>query len=343
MKTVHLILFFLVGSILVSAQTAGSKYKVVNKIHLSGDTGWDYLYSDDQAGRLYVSHGSIVQIINENKGELVGTISGMKGVHGIAIASGLSKGFISSGRDTLVTVFDTKTLKTIDKIIVTGLNPDAILYDSFSKKVFVFNGKTKNATVIDAVTDKVIATIPLEGKPEFSVSDDEGKVFVNLEDVSKICAINSTTLKVEHVWPLSPGEEPSGLAIDKENHLLFSVCGNKKMTVTNAENGKIIATVPIGEDVDGTAFDSKLKCAYSANGEGNLTVVKEENNTHFKVLATIPTKKSARTIAVNTITHHIYLPAADFEPTPKTESDNSKVRPKIIPNSFVILDIKPDN
>ena len=235
MKTIQLLTGLLLGASLLTAQAqTPSNYKIVNKIHIDGEGGWDYLYSDDAASRLYVSHGNAVNVVDETNGQSVGTITGLMGVHGIAIAEDLGKGFISGGRDTSVTVFDIKTLKVLAHITVTGQNPDAILYDSFSKKVFTFNGRSSNSTVIDASTLKVIATIPLAGKPEFSVSDGKGKVFVNIEDKSMLCQINSETLKVENVWPLAPGEEPSGLAFDIENHRLFSVCGNKLMVMVDA-------------------------------------------------------------------------------------------------------------
>ncbi len=340
MKTIYSIIIFLSGNFfLFGNEPAPSNFKIVNKIHLEGDAGWDYLYSDDNAGRLYVSHGTMVQVVNETNGQLIGTISGMKGVHGIAIASEFEKGFISSGRDTSVTVFDTRTLKVIERIKVTGQNPDAILFDSFSKKVFTFNGRSNNSTVIDVTTDKIIETIALPGKPEFSVSDGKGKVFVNFEEESKIGQINSSTLKVENVWPIAPGEEPSGLAFDVETKRLFSVCGNKLMVIVDAENGKVITSVPIGERVDGSAFDPDLKYIYSSNGDGTLTVVKEENKDSFKILENVPTQKGSRTITVNRKTHHIYLSTADFEP--RKEGDDPKARPKIVPNSFVVLDIVP--
>ena len=339
MKSIHLILVLLLGSTLLSAQTTNAKFKIANKIHLEGDGGWDYLYSDDQAGRLYVSHGTMVQVIDEAKGELIGTISETPGVHGIAIASDLNKGYISCGRDTSVVVFDIKTLKVISRITVTGLNPDAILFDPFSKKVFVYNGRSNDATVIDALTDKVVATIPLEGKPEFSATDGKGKVFVNIEDVSKLCQINATTLKVEKVWPLAPGEEPTGLAFDAKTKRLFSACGNEMMIVIDAETGNIVAKVPTGKGVDGTTFDPELGFIYVANGEGTMTVIKEVNKDEFKVIETFPTQSSARTITSNKITHHIYLSAADYETIP--QDANTRARRKIIPNSFVILDIEP--
>ncbi len=338
MRKIYFITTLILGCSLLTLQskTVATNYKIANKIHFEGDGGWDYLFSDDAAGRLYVSHGTMVQVVDETTGQLIGTISGMKGVHGIAIDAELNKGYISSERDTTVTVFNTKTLSVITRITTSGLNPDAILYDPFSKKVFTCNGKSNNSTVIDPATDKIVATIPLDGKPESSVSDGKGKIYVNFEKESKICKINTVTFKQENVWPLAPGEEPTGLALDNETHRLFSACGNKIMVIVDAETGKVISTVPIGERVDGAAFDPELKCAYSANGDGTLTVVKEENKDLFQVIENFETQKGARTIAVNRKTHHIYLPTADFGAIPEGEK-----RPKIVPKSFVVLDIVP--
>ncbi|MEI8202651.1 MAG: YncE family protein [Bacteroidota bacterium] len=311
-----------------------SQYSIVNKIHLTGDGSWDYL-SLDSKGHLYVSHSNMVQVVDTKDGKLIGTIENLNGVHGIAIAESLNKGFISSGKDSMVAVFDLNTFKLIEKVRVTGANPDAILYDSFSNKVFVFNGRTANATVLDAFTNKVVATIALEGKPEFSVSDKKGKVYVNIEDKSKICCINSKELKVEKTWSIAPGEEPSGLAADFQNQKLFMVCDNNKMIVFDLASEKVIENLKIGSRTDGAAFDEGLKRVYSSNGDGTLTVVEETGN-KFKVLESFPTQIGARTICVDSKTHHLFLPTAEFEPL----ADGEK-RPKMKPGTFIILEIAP--
>ena len=280
--------------------------------------------------------------MNASNGSLIGTIPDTKGVHGIALARDLNKGFISNGKDTSVTIFDLTTLATITKIKVTGKNPDAILYDPFSQKVFVFNGRTSNSTVIDAKTNSVIATIELIGKPEFSVTNGKGKIYVNIEDKSKICVINSSTLKVEETWSIGKGEEPSGLALDNKNHRLFSVCDNKLMIILDAENGKTIASLPIGENVDGAAFDLEKERAFSSNGDGTLTVVQGQNGNNYKVIDNLNTLKGARTVTINTKTHHLYLPTAEFGAAPDPTKENPKPRPSIKPGSFTILDIVSD-
>lgn len=329
MKKLLFLAAILISGSLISAQNS----KVAHRFPLSGDGGWDYITVDETTNRVYTSHGNIVQVIDATDGNLVATIENLNGVHGIALAQDLNKGFISNGRDSSVTVFDLTTYKTLDKIQVTGKNPDAILYDSYSKLVFTFNGRSNNATVIDAKNNAVKGTIQLDGKPEFAQTDLKGNIYVNIEDKSVINVIDTKTMTVMKHWPIAPGEEPSGLALDNENHRLFSVCGNKLMVVTDAQTGKVITTLPIGDGCDGVAFDKVLKRAYSSNGEGNITVVQEVNKDKFEVLETINTQKGARTIAVNNKTHHFYLPTAEYK---QTEAGK---RPTVVPGSFIILDI----
>lgn len=327
-------------SALAVIMTFGQKteYKILNKIKLEGDGGWDYLAVDESTDRLFVSHSTQVQVIDLKSGKQVGAVANLNGVHGIAVAPNLNKAFISCGRDSSVVIVDLKTLSFIAKVKVTGANPDAILYDPYSNKVFTFNGRSANATVLDASSHKVVATIPLDGKPEFSVTDGMGKVFVNNEDKSMVYEINSNTLKVAKKWSIAPGEEPSGLAFDKINQRLFSVT-DKIMVISDAKNGKVVTTVPIGESVDGVAFDPAKKRIYTSNGDGSVTVVQEVTPDEFKVIETIPTQRGARTIAINTKTHRIYLPTAEFGPTPEATKENPNPRPKLIPGTFTILEI----
>jgi len=313
-------------------------YKVLNKIKVEGDGGWDYLAVDTLYNRLFISHATVVNVVEIHGGKLIQTIPDTKGVHGIALAYDLNKGFISNGKDTSVTVFDLKTLQTIGLVKVTGNNPDAILYDPFTKKVFTFNGRSSNATVIDGASGRILETIPLDGKPEFAVSDGKGKVYVNIEDKSELCTINPVTMKVERYWPLAPGEEPSGLAIDLINQKLFSVCDNKKMAVSDIATGKVIATVPIGERVDGAAFDANTGIIFSSNGDGTLTLIKQESPAKYSVLENVQTQKGARTIAINPKTHRVYLPTAGFDETPAATSENPHPRPAIKPGTFVVLE-----
>ena len=332
--------FLLCCSCFLKAQTVSSGYKTVNKFHIEGDGGWDYLNVDESTGRIFVSHSTVVQVIDEKDGKLLGTIPDTKGVHGIAIAADLNKAFISNGRDSSVTIIDLKSLAFITKVQVTGQNPDAILYDPFSHKVYVYNGRTANATAIDGKTNKVVATIKLSGKPENSVTDSKGKVYVNIEDKSEISVINSTTDKVEQTWSIAPGEEASGMALDNENHLLFTVCSNKLMVILNALTGKVITTLPIGDGSDGAAFDPALKRAYSSNGEGTLTVVQEISPDKFTVLENVPTLPGARTITIDRKTHHIFMSTAEFEAVNPT-AGNTNRRPPVKPGTFMVLDVAP--
>jgi DNA-binding beta-propeller fold protein YncE len=337
-------IFLLAGIILslcgLYGQNASGEYKIIQKIQLQGDGFWDYLNADDATGMLYVSHGKMVNIVDMKTGASVATITDVNGVHGIAIAPEFNKGFISNGADSNVTVFNTKDFKVIEKVAVTGRNPDAILYEPFTKSIITWNGRSSNATVIDAKTDKVIQTIALAGKPEAAVSDGKGKVFVNIEDKSEISMISTKTWKVEQTWSISPGEGPSGLALDNVNHRLFSAT-DKLMVVLDAETGKVITTLPTGGRVDGAGFDPGLKRAYSSCGEGVLTVVQEETPNSFKVLANIPTQAGARTISVSEKTHRIYLPTAEFGPTPEKTADNPRPRPTVKPGSFTVLVVEP--
>ncbi len=317
--------------------SAQSGYKVVNQIHLEGDGGWDYLSVDEEAGRLYVSHSSMALVVDLKTGTQIGKIADTNGIHGIAIAPSLNKGFTSNGRDNSVTVFDLKTLEVIEKIQVSGKNPDAILFDPFSQKVFTFNGGSSNASVIDPKLSKEIATIQLDGKPEFPQSDGKGIIYVNIEDKSEISVINAKTLKVEKSWSIAPGEEPSGLALDKETNRLFSVCGNKLMVVSDAVAGKVVTTLPIGGGCDGVAFDPGTKHVFSSNGgDGTITVVQEENKDRFKVVETVTSQRGARTITIDKTTHHLYLPTAEFGAPVEGQR-----RPPMKPGTFTVLEIAP--
>jgi len=334
------LLIFLSG-ISLFGQNTKSEYAILNKIHLPGEGGWDYLSVDEAGSRLFVSHGSVVQVVDLKTGQLAGTVNETPGVHGIALAPDLNKAFISVGRNASVKVIDMKTLAVLADVKVTGENPDAIMYDQFSKRVFVFNGRTSNATVIDATTNQVAGTIALEGKPEFPVSDGNGNIFVNIEDKSIISVIDAKTLKVLKSWPIAPGEEASGLALDNETHRLFAVCGNKLMVVVDATDGHVVANLPIGDGCDGVKFDPELKRAISSNGEGTMTVVQELNKDSFKVLETITTMAGARTLALDTKSHHIYAPTAEFNPAPAATAAEPRPRRTAKPDSFYIMDIAP--
>jgi DNA-binding beta-propeller fold protein YncE len=325
----------------INAQSDKSFYSVIKTHHLSGVGGWDYLAVDESTGRLFISHGTVVQVLDTNTGELVGTIPNTPGVHGIAFAPELNKGFISVGRDTSVTVFNLKTLEFIARIKVTGNNPDAIMFDAFSQRVFTYNARSSNATAIDAKTNQVVGTVTFEGKPEFAVSNEKGKIYVNIEDKSTITVFDASTLKVEQNWTILPGQEPSGLAIDNVTNRLFSVCSNKLVVIIDSQNGNVITTLSIGEGCDGVKFDPELKRIYASNGEGTLTIIQEENANSYKVLENLKTQSGARTLAVCLKTHHIYLPTAEYLPAPEPTKENPRPRRQTKPDTFVILEVAP--
>lgn len=338
MKKLLLLTAGLVTASLVNAQ---SHYKISDRIKVDGEGGWDYVAVDENTNRLYVSHSTVVVVIDLSTNKTIATIPDTKGVHGIAIASDLNKGFISDGHDSTVTVFDLKTNATITKIQVTGANPDAILYEPSAQRVFTFNGRSNNSTVIDAKTLAVIGTIALPGRPEFAVADGTGKVFFNLEDKGQLCRMDAKSMKVEDTLSLAPGEGPSGLAIDTKTRRLFSVCDNKMMVIIDIDKWKVLTTVPTGDRTDAAAFDTDKKIIYSSNGDGTLTAVKEGADDKFTVLENVATQKSARTCAVNSKTHHIYLPAAEFGSAPEKTAENPHPRPAMKPGTFVILDVVP--
>jgi DNA-binding beta-propeller fold protein YncE len=317
-----------------AAQTARA-YSVISRLNVGGDGGWDYLSFDAQRRRLFVSRGNRVLVIDVDTDKQIGTIPDTDGVHGIAIAQDLHRGFISDGKAASVTVFDLDTLKTLGVIKGTGDNPDAIAYDDASHHVLTFNGKSHNASVIDPKSNTIVATIVLPGKPEFAAADGAGRIYVNIEDKSELVQIDSRRNTVLHTWPLSPCESPSGLAMDRAHHRLFSVCDNQKMAVTDAVSGHVVTTVPIGDGPDAVVFDDAASMIYSSNGEsGNLTAVHEDSADHYTVSATIPTQVSARTLALDPRRHRLHLSAATFG---KEKQANG--RPTLVPDSFTILTV----
>jgi YVTN family beta-propeller protein len=313
-----------------------SGYKVIQKITLGGDGGWDYLTIDPQARRLYISRSTHVMVVDADTGKVVGDIPNTAGVHGIALVPVLNKGFTSNGRDNSVTVFDLKTLKVLKQIPV-GKNPDAIIYDPASQFVFTCNGTSHDTTAIDAKSETVAGTISLEGRPESAVADENGHVYINLEDKSTIAAIDSRKLAVTAKWSLLPGEEPTGLAMDRKHRRLFSGCSNKLMVVMDADNGHIVASLPIGGGVDSTAFDSAKQLAFSSNGEGSLTVIHEDSPDKFSVVDSVVTQRGARTMTLDSKTHRIFLDTAEFGPPPAPTADRPRPRPTIVPGSFTLL------
>ena len=320
----------------ISAQTKDN-FQLAKKTILGGEGGWDYLNVDSQSRRLYISHGNQVEVLNVDTHEKVGVITETMGVHGIVTVPELNKGFITNGKTNSITIFDIKTLKKTGEL-PAGNKPDALLYDSFSGNVFVFNNDGGSATIINAKTGKIVKTLDLGGAPEAGVSDEKGLIYVNLEDKNEIVSFGSKDFTVKKRFKLTDGDTPTGLAIDKENNILFSVCRNKLMFILEAKDGKIIEKLPIGTGVDGLVFDNKNKLAISSNGEGTLTVVKENSASDFKVLETVTTAPGARTITIDSKTNHVFVSTAQFGEKPATTTENPKPRSPVLPNTFMILE-----
>jgi YVTN family beta-propeller protein len=310
-------------------------YSVVRTMVIGGDGGWDYVYSDSAARRLYVARATRFMVVDLDSGKVVGEIPDTPGAHGVAVVSDLGIGFTTNGRENTSSVFDLKTLKVSEKI-KTGEGPDAIVYDSASGHVFIMDGHGKAASVIDPKTRKVVATIPLSGKPEAPVADGKGRVYVNIEDKGSIAVIDSSTNKVTAEWPMAGCEEPSGLDMDRQEGHIFAACGNKQMAIVDAKTGKLIATVPTGDGSDGLAFDPGAKLAVTSNGEGNMSFVGQRDG-KYALIENVPTKKGARTITFDASTGQMLTVTADLGPAPKPSPENPRGRPQPLPNSFVVI------
>jgi DNA-binding beta-propeller fold protein YncE len=323
----------------MAAQARG--YRVTRRLPVGGDDRWDLLTVDPAGRRLYIAHGTRVQVLDIDADTLVGEIPNTPGVHGVAVAADLGRGFTSNGRAASVTIFDLRTLATLGTITVPGENPDVIVYDSTSHRVFTFNGRSHNATAIDAAAGSVVGTVPLSGKPEFAVPDGAGRIFVNLEDRNEMSVIDPVALTVVSTWPLPGCEAPTGLAMDRAHRRLFVGCDNSRMVVVNADNGAVVATLPIGTGVDGTAFDPETQLAFSSNGEGTMTVIAEETPDHYRVVANVPTQRGARTLALDARTHRVFTMTAGLTPAPPATEMNPRPRPGVVPGSFTVLVLSP--
>jgi DNA-binding beta-propeller fold protein YncE len=325
--------------LVLAAAFAQSGYHQLKKISIPGDGFWDYLIADGATGRVFVSHATEVDVVDSKKGEVTGKIEGLKLVHGIALAPEFNRGFISDGAANQVVVFDLSTLAKVGEV-AAGTNPDGIIYDPGTKRVFAFNGRSGNATAVDAEKGTLAGTVTLEGKPEFPVADGKGHVYVNIEDKSEVMDIDSKALTVVHKWPLAPCEEPSGMAMDTKTRRLFSGCDNKMMAVMDADTGKVVATVPIGDGVDATWFDPGTKYVLNSCGQdGVLTVIHEDSPDKYTVVENVKTEKAARTMALDPKTHNIYLAVAQVEMLPPAEGDaKGRPRRKIAPGTFGLLE-----
>jgi DNA-binding beta-propeller fold protein YncE len=331
MKKITIVITLLSALALTSVYAQKTAYHITKAFHIKSGGGYDYTTVDSASNRLYLSHGSQVNVLDKTTGDSIGVIKTEKDVHGIALVPALGKGYITNGGANSVAVFDLKTLKILAHV-PAGMFADGILYDDYSKKIISCNGRSKNMTVIDPATDKAVATIQLTGWPETAASDGKGKIYVNNAEKSEIDVIDATTYKIINTWPIAPGKGASGLAIDRNTMRLFAGCGNKLLVVMNALNGKVVTTLPIGDECDAVGFDKKLKTVYSSNGEGTLTIIKELSAAKFVVAQTLKTKPGARTIAVDQVTHKLYLPTGDF-----AQKKTGEFRPSLIPGTFQVL------
>jgi len=313
-----------------------ARYYIAQRLPLPGDGGWDYPSVDPSTHLLYLSRVDHVAVVDVASGREVADIADTPGVHGIALAPELNRGYISCGNAGVVKVFDLKS-RAVLATVATGAGPDAILYEPATQRVFAFNGHGRSATVIDAKTNVVVATIALGGKPEFARADGRGQVFVNIEDSAELAVLDAKSATLKSRWPLPHCEEPSGLAFDAAHRRSFSTCGNQVLAVTDVDSGKAVAGVPIGKGVDGAEFDPATQNVYSANGEGTLSVVHEQAPDSYKVSQTLDTQRGARTIALDAATHRLYLPTAEFGPTPDATADNPHQRPPVLKGSFTVL------
>ncbi|MCE0497689.1 MAG: YncE family protein [Methylacidiphilales bacterium] len=319
----------------VHSPGAPTPWSITSRIHIGGDGGWDYLTIDPETSRLFVSHAKQVVVVDLKTKSIIGSIAA-NGVHGIALAPDLQRGFISNGADGTVTIFDLTALKTLTTL-PAGKNPDAICYEPTTHRVFAFNGGSGTATVIDAAKQKVIGEIPLEGKPEFAAADGHGSVFNALEDKSQILKINADTLTIDERWNLPEGSDPSGVAIDPEHERLFIGCRNRTLVVLDGSSGKAIASLPIGEGVDACVYDAVGKRAFASCGDGTMTVVQQSDKDAYVVAEKVITEPRARTMAFDSKTGTAYLPIAKLGPMPPATAEQPKPRPTILPDTLELL------
>lgn len=342
MKLKRMIAAQLLTAVVAAAVTApAGAYHLAREIKLPGAEGWDYLTFDASHRRLFVAHGSHVEVLDATTLALTGRIADTAGVHGVAIADSLAHGYVSAGATSSIVVFDLTSLARLAEIKATGDNPDAILYEPTTDRVFVFNGRGRNATVVDTAKNTVVGTIALDAKPEFAVHDGAGRVFVNLEDRNSLAAIDARSLVITARWPLIGCEEPTGLAIDRQHHRLFAACSNKVMTIVDSRTGHGVAQVPIGAGADGAVFDATKQLAFASGSDGTLTVIREETPDRFTVAEVVTTKPGARTLTLDEETHRIFLATAQRQSAAPAAPGEPRPRPTVVPGTFEVLVVEP--
>jgi YVTN family beta-propeller protein len=334
----RILALILAAATLVAIPAAAQKsFKLAERVKLGGEGGWDYLVFDNDANRLFITRGTHVMVVDAKTLKATGDIPDLSGVHGVALAPELGRGFITSGGDNMLAIFDLKTLKVLDKVKV-GERPDAVLYDASAKRVYTFNAKSQDSTVVDAATGKVVGTVALGGKPETGVTDGKGNVYVNIEDRSEIVRIDTAKLTVAEHYPMAGCDEPSALVIDVAHRRLFAGCGSKIMAVVDPDAGKLVTTVDIGAGVDAGAFNPKSQQIFMSCGEGVLTVIHEDSPNKYSVVQSVPTVKGARTMALDASTNTVYSVTAQYDPKPPAPNQ----RRAVLPGTFELLVIRPE-
>lgn len=337
MRSIRRSIFACLVVLVCSTAFGNELYQSAGEIPIGGEGGWDILTIDPTANRLYLSHATKVVVVDLGKNSVIGEITDTPGVHAFVAVPALQRGFSSNGKEVKASVVDLRTLKTISKID-TGQSPDAIVYEPNHREVYVFNHAGNSCTVIDAQTATVSTTIQLSGKPEFATVDlAPGRIYCNIEDKSEVAVIDTSKHEVIAHWPVAPGEEPSGIALDRRHHRLFAGCHNKTMVMLDTETGKVITNVPIGQGVDGCEFDESTQLAFASCGDGTTTIAKEEAPNKLTVVQVLNTERGARTMALDSRTHRIYLPTAQFAPAPSPSPGVSPARPSIVPNTLKLL------
>jgi hypothetical protein len=322
------------------APVQAQSYHVTRTFTLGGEGGWDYLALDTAGHRMFIARQDRIMVVDPAAGTLLGEIPGLNRAHGVAFDYASGHGFATSGADSTVTMFDLKTLQVLVRT-TAAVDDDGILYDPATRRIFTMNGDAGSATAIDPVSGRRVGAVDLGGKPEFGVSAGDGMLYVNLEDKSEVAEVDAQTLKVTRHWSIAPCESPSGLAIDRANHLLFSGCRNGLMGVSDARAGRLVTTVPIGRGVDACRFDAASRLAFASNGDGTLTVIHEDSPDKYTVVANVATKQGARTMELDEATHRLYTVSADFGPAPAPTAERPRPRPPVLPGTFALLVLEP--
>jgi DNA-binding beta-propeller fold protein YncE len=325
-----------VGTLPAAAQS----YHVARTITLGGDGGWDYIALDTAGHRLFIARQDRIMVVSEDSGRVLGEIQGLNRAHGVAFDYASGHGFATSGADSQVTMFDLRTLAVLGRT-TAAVDDDGVLYDPATRHIFTMNGDAASSSVIDPVTGRRIGTVDLGGKPEFGVSAGDGKLYVNIEDKNEVAEVDAAAMRVVRRWSIAPCDAPTGLAIDRDHHRLFSVCRSGVMAVSDASAGRLVTTVPIGRGVDAARFDPGTQLVFASNGDGTLSVIHEDAPDRYSLAATVPTKQGARTMEIDLGTHRIYTVSADFGPAPAPTTERPRPRPPVLPGTFALLVLEP--